>query len=117
MTDEERKEAKKNYNNRIKDLNQNIKWNNENPEKEPEENPEYIEPLAITLHKEIRIELSTGGPADGYKLIYYDNELQNGVYYFANWGTYEEIKLNEEELQQIEDFYLYGQPETILNEQ
>jgi len=82
---------------------------------EKEKSEEYREPLAVDLRKEIKITLSTGGPADGFTLYYYRDELQGGVYWFADWGTYDEIELNDEEAQKIEDFYLYSDPSFILN--
>jgi hypothetical protein len=54
--------------------------------------------------------LSWGGGEDGYKLTFSkDKELLKGVYYMANWGTYNEIELNEDELSLIFETYLYGE--------
>jgi hypothetical protein len=75
----------------------------------PTDSDEYREPLSIEVFKEVKILLSWGGPEDGYKLTFdKDNELIYGVYYRADWGQYEEVSLNEEELQIVYDHYLYG---------
>jgi len=69
----------------------------------------YSEPSAITDYKLIKIELSTGGDADGFKLEYSHNgkywELQSGLYYWADWGVYEEVPLSNEEAEEIAEFY------------
>lgn len=75
----------------------------------------YREPLEISLTKEIKILLSWGGPADGFKLQYKDNELTGGVYFWQDWGTYDEAELTDEEAETVRDFYLYGDPSSILN--
>ena len=63
---------------------------------------EYREPLAVTERKEVTIELSTGGPADGYKLYFLPSgELVEGYYYFADWFEYEKTKLEDEELARV----------------
>lgn len=77
---------------------------------------DYREPLSIDLHKEIKILLSTGGPADGFKLNYYKDELQGGVYFWQDWGTYDEAELTPDQAQTVEDFYLYGDPSTYLQD-
>ena len=69
----------------------------------------YREPLSIDKTEEIKILLSWGGGEDGYKLRFKDNDLISGVYYYADWGVYEEVDLNEDELNLIFDFYLYGE--------
>lgn len=80
-----------------------------------EQHEDYREPLEITKREEIKIGLSWGGPADGFKLTYYKGELQSGVYYWQDWGTYDEIDISIQEAEEIEDFYLYGDPSTFLS--
>jgi hypothetical protein len=80
---------------------------------EKEETEEYYnqnrEPLSIDITKEVTVLLSWGGPSDGFKLMFdKDNELLSGVYFIANWGEYEEVILNDEELDKVYNFYLYG---------
>lgn len=75
---------------------------------EPTESEEYREPLSLDVTQEVKVLLSWGGGEDGFKLKFRDKELISGVYYMANWGEYEEIELNEEELEEVFDFYLYG---------
>ena len=56
--------------------------------------------LSVDIRKEYKILNSFGGPSDGYKVICdSNNELEEVYYFYANWGTYEEIRLNDEELQ------------------
>jgi hypothetical protein len=81
-----------------------------------EQSEHYREPLEITLYKEINIGLSYGGPADGFKLRYYKDELQGGVYYFQDWGTYDEMELTDDEAAKVESHYLYGDPSMFLND-
>ena len=75
------------------------------------EHEEYREPLAVSGKeiREITIELSTGGDADGFKYIYekYDGawDLKKAVYYWADWGVYEEVELTEEEAEKAAGFY------------
>jgi len=70
------------------------------------EHEEYREPLAVSKSTLVIIELSWGGDADGYKLTYRRNKLESGVYYWADWGVYEEVALSDEELEQIAQIYL-----------
>ena len=69
----------------------------------------YREPLSIEKEEIIKVLLSWGGGEDGFKLRFKDKELLSGVYYMADWGEYEEIELNETELNLVFDFYLYGE--------
>lgn len=72
----------------------------------PEEHEEYTEPLAVSKEIVIEITLSTGGDADGFKLTFnQDNELIKGVYYWADWGVYEEVRLSDEELELVDNLY------------
>ena len=71
-----------------------------------EEQEEYREPLAIDRYTELRIQLSWGGDGDGYRItIDRDGELVKGVYYWEDWGVYEEVPLSEEELETINQAY------------
>lgn len=71
-----------------------------------EEHAEYREPLAFSKEIVVIIELSTGGDADGIKLTFNEqNELIRGVYYWADWGVYEEVRLSEEELEMVDRLY------------
>lgn len=91
---------------RIKDLN-------ELRGQEKEETDEYYnlnrEPLSVDTRIEKTILLSWGGPSDGFKL-YFDEakELVQACYWVAEWGTYDETWLNDEEAQEVYDFYLGG---------
>ena len=98
----------------IAEVNQEL---NDGKIEERESSEDYREPLEISLTKEIKILLSWGGPADGFKLTYRQNELTGGVYFRQDWGTYDEAELTKEEAQTVEDFYLYGDPQSILNQE
>lgn len=77
-----------------------------NGEKSVEEHNEYREPLAFSKEAVIDIQLSTGGDADGFKLSFNEqNELMDGVYYWADWGVYEEVRLSNEELELVDTLY------------
>lgn len=72
----------------------------------PYEHQDYREPLAFSKEIVIDIQLSTGGDADGFKLSFDETcELISGVYYWADWGVYEEIKLSYEELDIVDSLY------------
>ena len=71
-----------------------------------EEQEEYQEPLAIDRYTELRIQLSTGGDGDGYRItIDREGEIVKGVYYWEDWGVYEEVPLSKEELATISEAY------------
>ena len=65
---------------------ENEEEEDDRPIEDVEDIEEYREPLCISAYKMIEIEMSTGGPADGYEL-YYDNEgdLIRGCYWFQDW--------------------------------
>jgi hypothetical protein len=72
-----------------------------------------LDPLAIDREILIHIQLSTGGPGDGFKLRYStDGDLLGGVYYFADWYDYAERPLSTEEADQVAEAYgIYVEPE------
>ncbi len=62
-----------------------------------------VDCFCISEQIEIDIELSTGGPADGFKL-YLDKQTRqplSGCYYYADWGWYEEESLRPDELDMV----------------
>ena len=76
---------------------------------------EQNEDCAIASKTVLVIELSGGGDADGYELIINKNGgIDSGFYYWADWGCYEEIKLTDEELENIERVYLHGDPSAFV---
>ncbi len=77
--------------------------------KEFNEIEEHREPLSIDKEEIVKILLSWGGGSDGFKLTFNDKELISGVYFMADWGVYQETELNEEELQKVYDYYLFGE--------
>lgn len=96
--------------NNLKELSKNETEDN----KPIQEQEGFKEALSIEQEKIVKILLSWGGGEDGYKLTFKNGELLRGVYYMANWGTYNEIELNEEELSLIFETYLYGEEPTQI---
>ncbi|MEP7167422.1 MAG: hypothetical protein ABI758_05585 [Candidatus Woesebacteria bacterium] len=71
-----------------------------------DEHEDYCEPLSISREILVEIQLSTGGDADGFKLIFDEYyTVMKGVYYWADWGVYEEVQLSDEELETVESLY------------
>lgn len=76
---------------------------------EPWEDEDHREPLSVDTTKEVKILLSWGGPEDGFKLRFSnDDELLGGVYYRADWGEYKESDLTDEEADEVFNYYLGG---------
>ena len=68
---------------------------------------EDIDPLCINEVIELNIELSTGGPADGFK-FYLDKQSREplrGCYYYSDWGWYEEEWLTAKELELVTNYF------------
>ncbi len=64
--------------------------------------------LSIEITKTYNIMLSWGGPSDGYKVdTDQNNELTSIRYWFADWFTYDEIKLEEKEKENFISVYGY----------
>jgi hypothetical protein len=77
----------------------------------------YREPLSMDTSIEVKILLSWGGPSDGYKLKFdKEQELISGVYWFADWGTYAESELNDEEMGAVYQAYLYGDASSFFEQ-
>jgi len=65
-----------------------------------------LEPLSLRRLTEITLPLSWGGPGDGFKL--YLNEagkVESGLYYWEDWGTYEQEGLQEKEWRQVANYF------------
>ncbi len=61
------------------------------------EQEEYREPLALDRYTEFRIQLSTGGDGDGYRItIDSEGNLVRGTYYWEDWCVYEEVPLSKD---------------------
>lgn len=68
---------------------------------------EELDPLCIDEQIELNITLSTGGPADGFKL-YLDKktrEVLSGCYYYSDWGWYEEEWLRQADLDMVAEYF------------
>lgn len=82
---------------------------------EASEHKKYREPLEITHSHQIKIGLSWGGDEDGFILDYDENkELTSGVYYWADWGVYEEVRLKEKEAEEVERLFLCGDARAFI---
>lgn len=93
-------------------------YNKQMPDDGIESLEEYREPLSIDLSREINIMLSCGGPSDGYKIKFdKDGDMVSGAYWYADWYTYAEQKLNDEELTLVESVYMYGDAKYFLESQ
>jgi hypothetical protein len=69
------------------------------------------EPLCIDTHIELTIQLSWGGPSDGYRLTCTtDGEVVCGNYFLAHWGECEEVPLSRADIDRVVDLYLGGDP-------
>ena len=90
---------------RIDDINEKLR-NDEIEEKE--ESEKYREPLSIEKEEVYKILLSWGGGEDGFKLTFKNDELQKGIYYMADWGEYKEVDLNDNEAEEVYNFYMFG---------
>ena len=87
------------------------------PDGEYTEDDNYRDPLAIMAEHSIKIELSTGGDADGVKLFFdYEYCLDRGVYYWADWGVYQEVEMTDDEARELLNFYCI-EPEEFLRAQ
>jgi hypothetical protein len=79
------------------------------------ENPAYDEnesgppePLGIFSKRQtvVSIELSTGGPADGFRFTFdEDGDLERAEYYFQDWFDGATRKLDQDEAQAVIDAY------------
>jgi len=96
VSDEENvREMSRYFESRIDDLNKGY------CEDEP------LDPLAVDVYEVVKIELSWGGPGDGF-LLYRDKETKEilyGYYYFTDWFFYQEQKLSEDEVQLVYDYF------------
>lgn len=103
----------------LKDLEATQKeYNDKMPDDGIESLDTYREPLSLDITKEVNIMLSWGGPSDGYKLQFdKDNELMGGVYWYADWGTYAESKLDDEQAELVYSIYMMGDAQSFFDSQ
>lgn len=79
----------------------------EKDEQKREERRENLAPLCFMKRIEWTIQIAWGGPEYGFKL-YFDpefNEWLYGVFYWADWFTYEEKSLTGAEMDKVIDAY------------
>lgn len=72
----------------------------------PDESEHAPQPLSLDVKVEKNLTLSWGGPSDGFKFYYNEegDEL-DAVYWYADWGTYEEINLSGKEKMLVKELY------------
>lgn len=64
--------------------------------------------LSVDISKTYNLLLSWGGPSDGFKVdTDRNNELTDVRYWFADWFTYDEIRLNNKEKENFLSVYGY----------
>lgn len=70
---------------------------------------ENIVPVCVDAEIEVNIRLSTGGPADGFKLYLNrrTREPLRGCYYYSQWFWYEEEWLKDDEVELIAEYFGY----------
>jgi hypothetical protein len=79
---------------------------------------EIEEPLCIDTHIELTIQLSWGGPSDGYRLTCTtDGEVLSGVYFLAHWGECDDVPLSRADIDRVVDLYLSGDPQAFFRVQ
>jgi len=65
--------------------------------------------LAFTKKELYTLELSWGGPADGFKIIIDPNskDIEDVIYYYSDWFSYDECKLTLEQRDPLLKFFGY----------
>ena len=97
-----------NFRYRKTELEEIIKCENNHDKYEEKLNELEESILSIDVSKTYNILLSWGGPSDGYKVdTDQNNELTSIRYWFADWFTYDEIKLQEKEKENFISVYGY----------
>jgi len=67
---------------------------------------ECLQPLDVSRLLEIKIQLSWGGPGDGFKLYLNDQgQVESGLYYWEDWGVYAQEWLQPEELHPVAQYF------------
>ena len=79
----------------------------ENDDVKSDELREAIDPLCIMKRIEYVVQLAWGGPGYGFKITCdaETNDVIGGVFYYADWGTYEEIDLPRDEAEKVAEAY------------
>lgn len=65
--------------------------------------------LAFTKKEVYTLELSWGGPADGFKIIVdpKSKDIEDVIYYYSDWFSYDECKLTLEQRDPLLPFFGY----------
>jgi hypothetical protein len=64
----------------------------------------YEYPLGVSVSYAVRVELSTGGPADYLTATVSAGEVEHIAYHFADWGDHAERALDGDEFDTARDF-------------
>ncbi len=71
-----------------------------------EEHDEHREPIEMSERREFLVRLSWGGDGDGFKIITdVWGEPVSGIYFWEDWGVYEEVPLSNDELRMVYNYY------------
>jgi hypothetical protein len=75
----------------------------ETDEERREERQEALQPLCVMKRIEVNVQLAWGGPSYGFKLLRdpESKEFDSGVFYYADWFTYDECDLSRQELETV----------------
>ena len=89
--------------NLLEHLKDRLETLRQRPEPESEDS---LEPRSLRHRTEITLQLSWGGPGDGFKLYLNEKgQVESGLYYWENWGVYEQEWLQEKELRRVADYF------------
>lgn len=70
-----------------------------------EDDERYEYPLWVDSYRVVRVDLSTGGPADWFEIkIDGDNDVDNITYHFSDWFDHAEYSLHGSEFDRALEF-------------
>lgn len=105
------KEARRYYDSTIKEIEELEEAYDSYDDEKIEEKEEEFRNSILSIDKRIvyKISLSTGGPSDGFKITIdpETKEVIDIVYWYADWGYYEEFQLDEDIKRFLVGFFSY----------
>ena len=92
--------------NQLKDMTGIMEAQRKGKVEELEDHEDHRTPLEVAEHRLITVRLSWGGDGDGFKVVIdQDRTAISGVYFWEDWGVYEEVALSSEELDLVFNYY------------
>lgn len=94
-------------NEELKDITKLLNKYKNKKNKDFTDDEDYREPLSVEEKIYLKITLSWGGDGDGF-ILQIDRDtgdVISGVYYWEDWGVYEEVNLTDEELEVVEEYF------------